>query len=200
MGIGDKKFDFLEELDGDYDPIKDSNGQVAARDIVQFVNLKDFADKSSVELRKHTLREVPIQFVGYVDVNGLQPRPVNAFTLERDASNAYLDDDGDDLLNTPRHVKGDTAFMITETEMNEESDDDDDEKEGDDGGGLTPKSAANDPMAHVPLPPFWEKNETADGRVFYINHRTKTTQWEHPLKDEVTQQRTTQQQVCNILN
>ncbi|KAL8615914.1 hypothetical protein ACOMHN_034590 [Nucella lapillus] len=31
-----------------------------------------------------------------------------------------------------------------------------------------------------PLPPGWEERTHADGRVFYIDHNTRTTQWEDP--------------------
>ena len=31
-----------------------------------------------------------------------------------------------------------------------------------------------------PLPPSWEERTHADGRVFYINHNNRTTQWEDP--------------------
>eukprot|EP00058_Branchiostoma_floridae_P002011 XP_002587499.1 hypothetical protein BRAFLDRAFT_61292 [Branchiostoma floridae] len=30
------------------------------------------------------------------------------------------------------------------------------------------------------LPPGWEERVTTDGRVYYANHREKTTQWVHP--------------------
>lgn len=31
------------------------------------------------------------------------------------------------------------------------------------------------------LPPNWEAGKTNDGRVFYIDHQTQKTQWEHPI-------------------
>jgi hypothetical protein len=30
------------------------------------------------------------------------------------------------------------------------------------------------------LPPGWERRETADGKVYYANHSSRTTQWEPP--------------------
>ena len=45
VGIGDSKFDFLNELDGDFEAIKDDKGHMAKRDIVQFVAMKDFKNK-----------------------------------------------------------------------------------------------------------------------------------------------------------
>ncbi|CAF4847151.1 unnamed protein product, partial [Rotaria magnacalcarata] len=31
------------------------------------------------------------------------------------------------------------------------------------------------------LPSNWEMGKTNDGRIFYIDHQTKNTQWEHPI-------------------
>lgn len=30
------------------------------------------------------------------------------------------------------------------------------------------------------LPPCWEERVTLEGQVFYANHETKSTQWQHP--------------------
>ena len=32
-----------------------------------------------------------------------------------------------------------------------------------------------------PLPEGWDKRKTQSGRIYYINHTQKTTQWEHPV-------------------
>ncbi|KAK1785400.1 hypothetical protein P4O66_018783, partial [Electrophorus voltai] len=37
-----------------------------------------------------------------------------------------------------------------------------------------------DPNDLGPLPPGWEERVHSDGRIFYIDHNTKTTQWEDP--------------------
>ncbi|XP_052008001.1 E3 ubiquitin-protein ligase NEDD4-like isoform X2 [Xyrauchen texanus] len=37
-----------------------------------------------------------------------------------------------------------------------------------------------DPSDLGPLPPGWEERVHSDGRIFYINHNTKKTQWEDP--------------------
>ena len=31
-----------------------------------------------------------------------------------------------------------------------------------------------------PLPPGWEEHHDEQGRVLYVNHDTRTTQWERP--------------------
>ena len=33
-----------------------------------------------------------------------------------------------------------------------------------------------------PLPPGWEKQTDPTGRVYYINHTNRTTQWERPTE------------------
>ncbi|CAF0780057.1 unnamed protein product [Rotaria sordida] len=35
------------------------------------------------------------------------------------------------------------------------------------------------------LPSNWEEAKTTDGRIFYINHQTQITQWEHPVTNKV---------------
>ncbi|XP_055971461.1 E3 ubiquitin-protein ligase NEDD4 isoform X1 [Sorex fumeus] len=43
--------------------------------------------------------------------------------------------------------------------------------------GRNPPDSSNDP---APLPPGWEERTHTDGRIFYINHNIKRTQWEDP--------------------
>mmetsp|Transcript_10287 Transcript_10287/g.9290 ORF Transcript_10287/g.9290 Transcript_10287/m.9290 type:complete len:461 (+) Transcript_10287:1-1383(+) len=191
VGIGDNQnFDFLNELDGDFEPIKDDKGQVAKRDIVQFVAMKDFINKERHELSRYTLREIPIQFVSYVDNNHIAPRKKHAFALKRSASKFFEEDEEDE--NGAIHTKGDTMFALSQDDLGSESDEEEDEKEDEGGSGQAQKD--NDPMANVPVPMGWEKSYTATGRPFYINHKTKTTQWHHPMKGQMSQQRTQQQQ------
>lgn len=42
------------------------------------------------------------------------------------------------------------------------------------------RTASLDPNDLGPLPPGWEERIHSDGRIFYIDHKTKTTQWEDP--------------------
>ncbi|KAM9410077.1 E3 ubiquitin-protein ligase NEDD4-like isoform 3-T3 [Pholidichthys leucotaenia] len=42
------------------------------------------------------------------------------------------------------------------------------------------RTASLDPSDLGPLPPGWEERVHSDGRIFYIDHNTKTTQWEDP--------------------
>ncbi|XP_037951717.1 transcriptional coactivator yorkie-like isoform X1 [Teleopsis dalmanni] len=45
-----------------------------------------------------------------------------------------------------------------------------------------------------PLPAGWEQAKTNDGQIYYLNHTTKTTQWEDP-RIQLKQQRTAQQAI-----
>ncbi|XP_063268525.1 E3 ubiquitin-protein ligase NEDD4 isoform X1 [Prinia subflava] len=42
-----------------------------------------------------------------------------------------------------------------------------------------------DPVDLGPLPPGWEERTHTDGRIFFINHNTKRTQWEDPRLQNV---------------
>ncbi|XP_010295407.1 PREDICTED: E3 ubiquitin-protein ligase NEDD4 isoform X3 [Phaethon lepturus] len=42
-----------------------------------------------------------------------------------------------------------------------------------------------DPIDLGPLPPGWEERTHTDGRIFFINHNTKKTQWEDPRLQNV---------------
>ncbi|XP_069379745.1 E3 ubiquitin-protein ligase NEDD4 isoform X1 [Paralichthys olivaceus] len=42
------------------------------------------------------------------------------------------------------------------------------------------KRPSLDPADLGPLPPGWEERVHSDGRIFYIDHNTKTTQWDDP--------------------
>jgi len=55
--------------------------------------------------------------------------------------------------------------------------------DGDDGGDDTSvNGAAADNLdgQAEPLPPGWEEHSDDQGRVCYVNHNTRTTQWERP--------------------
>ncbi|KAM9275963.1 E3 ubiquitin-protein ligase NEDD4 isoform 1-T1 [Morus bassanus] len=47
------------------------------------------------------------------------------------------------------------------------------------------KKTSLDPVDLGPLPPGWEERTHTDGRIFFINHNTKKTQWEDPRLQNV---------------
>ena len=73
VGIGTAGFSNMERLDGD-SGLYGSNGQKAARDIVQFVPYRDVQYNPDV-LAKQLLAELPGQVVQYFQGIGVPPRP-----------------------------------------------------------------------------------------------------------------------------
>lgn len=63
-----------DTLDAD-EQLLSRGGRTAARDIVQFVPLREFAAKPPFLLAKHVLAEVPQQFLGYMRAAGISPNP-----------------------------------------------------------------------------------------------------------------------------
>ena len=77
VGVGNANFDNMEILDGDNVRLKSpKTGELAVRDIVQFVPLNDFTNdfsQSEPNLEKHrftqaVLHEIPDQVVSYGNV------------------------------------------------------------------------------------------------------------------------------------
>ena len=66
VGVGDDEdFADMEELDADATVLRDKDGNLACRDIVQFVKYSDFKELGMRELALEVLGEVPDQFVDY---------------------------------------------------------------------------------------------------------------------------------------
>lgn len=73
VGIGGADFSNMEQLDGD-DVRLSYMGKKAERDIVQFVPLDEFKDRSVSALAEEVLREVPEQLVSYFVSKDIQPK------------------------------------------------------------------------------------------------------------------------------
>ena len=67
VGVGGADFTAMEQLDADHEPLRcPRTGQIASRDIVQFVAMRDInnnakGEPNHAELAKHVLAEVPAQ-------------------------------------------------------------------------------------------------------------------------------------------
>lgn len=76
VGVGDEDFAAMEELDADKGLLR-AHGKVAARDIVQFVELRKFVCRDGLwdkeRLAKEVLAEVPRQVVGWMKMAGVKP-------------------------------------------------------------------------------------------------------------------------------
>ena len=76
VGIGDADFSNMVTLDGDNEILRNSRGQAALRDIVQFVEFNQFKNGDISLLAEEVLKEVPDQIVGYMMMKGIKPNPV----------------------------------------------------------------------------------------------------------------------------
>ncbi|TNV80072.1 hypothetical protein FGO68_gene6821 [Halteria grandinella] len=75
VGVGLEKFKLMKELDSDKQLLRDSHGQQAARDVVQFVKFKKYIQQGPERLAEQVLKEVPDQFVNYMMNNRIMPNP-----------------------------------------------------------------------------------------------------------------------------
>lgn len=79
IGIGNADFGAMETLDADTVALS-AGGVRAARDIVQFVPFRKFTQigdpyTAGIRLAKEVLAEIPAQFLGYMKLNNIVPRP-----------------------------------------------------------------------------------------------------------------------------
>jgi len=75
VGVGNSpEFKNMEALDSDEAALRDRNGVVAARDIVQFVPFAKFV-ATPQKLAEETLAEIPAQLVSYMRMRGIAPLP-----------------------------------------------------------------------------------------------------------------------------
>jgi len=74
VGVGQADFSEMNRLDSD-DKLLKIDGRQAQRDIVQFVPFRDFVSKPYEALAKHTLAEVPTQFMDFMKAQGIVPNP-----------------------------------------------------------------------------------------------------------------------------
>ena len=87
VGIGNADFSNMEELDGDEVRLRNSRGEQAVRDIVQFVEFKDFSSNQDLGvLAEEVLKEVPDQIVSYMMMKGIKPEP-QAFMSQQTLQN-----------------------------------------------------------------------------------------------------------------
>lgn len=90
VGVGDADFTDMNRLDGDDGLLRNSRGEPAARDIVQFVPFSKYGASRVSELAKEVLEEIPAQFLSYMAAKGIAPNPpTSAPSGEFDAPPAY---------------------------------------------------------------------------------------------------------------
>ncbi len=72
VGLGNDSFTNMQILDGDDEPLTDSNGKKCDRDIVQFVPFNKYENDTN-ELAKEVLAEIPFQVIDYFQSKGIAP-------------------------------------------------------------------------------------------------------------------------------
>jgi len=76
VGVGDADFGAMDALDCDNGLLRGSTAGVAARDLVQFVKMRDYSGRASgARLARDVLAEIPGQVTGHFMGRGLQPPP-----------------------------------------------------------------------------------------------------------------------------
>ncbi|KAM9307867.1 copine-3 [Gastrophryne carolinensis] len=73
VGVGGADFSAMEFLDGDDGGLRAPSGEMAIRDIVQFVPFRNFAQAPKEALAQSVLAEVPQQVVSYFNMYKLKP-------------------------------------------------------------------------------------------------------------------------------
>ncbi|XP_072267063.1 copine-3 [Pyxicephalus adspersus] len=73
IGVGGADFSAMEFLDGDNGGLRSPTGEMAIRDIVQFVPFRQFAQAPKEALAQSVLAEVPQQVVSYFNMYKLKP-------------------------------------------------------------------------------------------------------------------------------
>ena len=68
----------MHELDSDNKLLIGSTGREAVRDIVQFVRFKKYKQMGADVLAEKALREVPEQFLSYMNMKGIKPEASGA--------------------------------------------------------------------------------------------------------------------------
>lgn len=71
VGVGNADFSLMEQLDGDEVGLRNSRGQLCARDIVQFVEFNQCIARG--DLAEQVLKEVPEQVCSFMERSGYVP-------------------------------------------------------------------------------------------------------------------------------
>jgi len=72
IGVGHADFESMIKLDADEKPLINSKGEMASRDLVQFVPFLTY-ESNNVRLANQVLEEIPRQFVEYYEIKSLVP-------------------------------------------------------------------------------------------------------------------------------
>ncbi len=125
VGVGNADFSNMERLDADKDPLVASNGVKAARDLVQFVPMRDVARQGPGAVAELTLAEIPTQVLQFMALNRvmpMQPREYVEVKDDENRRNSLRGPGGDSVLPPhshpqphPQHQQGHPGYDDSKT-------------------------------------------------------------------------------------
>mmetsp|Transcript_35689 Transcript_35689/g.44270 ORF Transcript_35689/g.44270 Transcript_35689/m.44270 type:complete len:167 (-) Transcript_35689:1018-1518(-) len=108
VGVGSADFSTMEALDSDERLLRDRNGNVACRDIVQFVPFSKFGGDGTL-LAKEVLAEIPKQIVGFMRMKRIRPNPqttyIDTAAYGKHILQQALGNDGGQPIPTPAQAQ-----------------------------------------------------------------------------------------------
>ena len=117
VGIGFEKFTSMEKLDADVNQLRSRAGELAKRDIVQFVSFRNY-ENDVVKLATETIKEIPRQFMKYAEQANLPliaGKPTaNILELKQNELVASLQKEGCELSSINHLLK--VGFPINDFE------------------------------------------------------------------------------------
>lgn len=179
VGIGDADFSDMDELDGDDGRLRNSRGEQAQADIVQFVPMNKFRGMPPGALAEETLREIPDQFLGFMARHGIEPMPptqaqdIQSVEQILLSQQTVVSQDGM-FAPDPNQTAQQQFQQINQQAFTQQT-------MFDPMTANMPPPGPPPPASQPPLPPGWSAlQDPASGREYYVNHNTQTTQWERP--------------------
>ena len=143
----------MEKLDADDQKLRHSNGQYMKRDIVQFVKFNDYKKPGDQDrLARDTLKEVLKQFMSYVETHKI---PTPKRTVAKNIKNEFALSELEQ-----KDTIYDSSQLVADLQSDEQG-----------------YKNQNRNFDSAPLPRGWERAYSADGKMYYVNHKQKTTQW-----------------------
>ena len=193
VGVGPDDFVNMKILDGDDQALtSQATGRRVQRDIVQFVSFRDLKNNGPL-LAKEVLYEIPDQLTSYMKSKNAKPmsRPqVNSHWYENvEFSNSFAQGGpggGGGGVNNRNLLGNDAARVASfrqqalpqapgmQAALHSVSPH----------NSRPPQDDLPPPPPYSDLPNGWEeKRDPSSGKSYYVNHTTKSTQWERPTAE-----------------
>ncbi len=110
VGLGNRNFEKMDELDADVQRIKGKfSGVECERDIVQFVEFRKYREQAGL-LEEKTLEEVPAQFMQFMTEHRIKPKAINK-ALANKSPEARAKSYNPTRLSLPTSTKSESAYF-----------------------------------------------------------------------------------------